>query len=90
MKAKLVNEYMEPQRMTPEAFAAWFYSIYEDHPEVDWEAVLSSLMNDENSSYDEMHDYFIDEFDLSDDLTIALLDKQEYFLDFRYAQLIQI
>ena len=87
MKAKTVNESMY-QRMSIEEFVAWYENLVEQHPNLPWYNIVDSLVNDENSSDGELYSYLIEELHIEDkDHVIEeLLEKREYFMDFRYSQ----
>lgn len=90
MRAKLVNESVNP-RIPVEEFISWFDGIYNANPEVHWEWVLGALENDEDSSNDELKEYFMKEDDnMPEELIDELLAYRMYFLDFRYSQHIDV
>ena len=83
MKAKLVNESLIPK----EEFLLWWNEIYTENPDEDWEWILSSLMNDEYSSDEELIDYLIDETEPGHEsvdpvLAQELVDHREGFLNY--------
>lgn len=83
MRAKLINE----NRITPGEFVQWFEGIQDANPEVDWYWVLGVLTNDEDSTNEELIEYFMKEEDnISEELINELLGYRNYFLDFRYSQ----
>ncbi len=90
MRAKFVNELNEMtyEKMSVEEFVTWYNNLVEENPTLPWYNIVSSLENDEDSTDGELYEYFIDELGVEDvDHVIEeLLEKREYFMDFRYAQ----
>ena len=87
---KLVREKLYEEvgkRMSVEEFHDWFYTLYEDprYARINWPWVIDTLVNDENSEDAELEDYLSEE-DGYNTLVKELLDKRNYFLDFRYIQ----
>jgi hypothetical protein len=90
MKAKFINENMKP-RMSEEEFEEWFNDISNYQPDLPWYNIVSSLENDENSTDGELYSYFIEDLKIENhELINELLDKREYFMDFQYAQHINV
>lgn len=87
MRAKLVNE-MTYEKMSVEQFVDWYNTITEQHPDFPWYTIVDTLVNDENSTDGDLYSYFTEELAIknTDHIIEELLEKREYFMDFRYSQ----
>jgi len=78
---KLVRESMYTRFPEPnEKFLEWIDLTMKENPDVDWEFVISTLVNDESSSDEDLRYYLIEngvEYDLID----KLLSKRTGFLN---------
>ena len=99
MKVKLVKESLD-NRMSVEEFVDWFDNTLEawyDTPDKELQFILSVLMNNEESTDEELISYLLDEIgEFSKGNVVVprrfleeLVNKRDYFLDFTYAREIE-
>jgi len=94
MKAKLIRESLN-DKMSINAFITWLMNVVNIHNVrmKELRFILSVLMNDEESTNEELLSYLNHEISELSKGTIdhkefieELIDKRDYFLDFKYAQ----
>jgi len=99
MRAKTVNELYDQRRsqaygkkLTVDQFLGFLEGLYNEFPNEDWENIVNVMVNNENDSDEDLIDYLIAQVDMTDDSSLIgqLIDKRDYFQDFRYAQHIEI
>lgn len=83
-KNKMVVENIG-QRDSVEEFVAYVEDLKDEYPDEEFAFILSVIVNDENSSDDELRNYFL-ENEINPILIDKLLLKRNYFLDFTYSQ----
>ena len=83
---KLRKQDDEEPRESLDEFINWLEKLFIEHEDEPWEGILGVLINDENSDNEELADYLETEIGADKMLVNQLIEKREYFLDFRYSQ----
>lgn len=73
--------------MTVEQFVNWYNSLMMKYRPEDPSWILSTLVNDDVSSDEELVEYFLwEDPSLEEEFIVDLLSNREYFWDFNYVK----
>ena len=89
MKAKLVKESLD-NRMSVNEFILWFDNLLVEHSSVEddeFDFAISTMIHYKSATDQELRDYLMDEnYESNWKFVEELIDKRDYFLDFKYVQ----